>query len=75
MVQMFNDGGGFMWPILVCLVLGVAISLERLITLGRASVNTRKFYFSSYILGMTTENIALDPAAVSFWKGFPLQTR
>jgi biopolymer transport protein ExbB len=43
MVQMFNDGGGFMWPILVCLVLGVAISLERLITLGRASVNTRKF--------------------------------
>jgi len=43
MVQMFNDGGGFMWPILVCLVLGLAISIERFISLGRASVNTRKF--------------------------------
>ena len=43
MVQMFNDGGGFMWPILVLLVLGVAISIERFITLTRASVNTRKF--------------------------------
>jgi biopolymer transport protein ExbB len=43
MVQMFNDGGGFMWPILVLLVLGLMISLERLWTLTRASVNTRKF--------------------------------
>jgi len=43
MVQMFNDGGGFMWPILILLVLGLMISLERLWTLTRASVNTRKF--------------------------------
>jgi biopolymer transport protein ExbB len=43
MVQMFNDGGGFMWPILFLLVLGLMISLERLWTLTRASVNTRKF--------------------------------
>lgn len=43
MVQMFNDGGGFMWPILILLVLGVAISLERFVSLTRASVNTRKF--------------------------------
>ena len=43
MVQMFNDGGGFMWPILVLLVLGLMICLERLWTLTRASVNTRKF--------------------------------
>ena len=40
---MFNDGGGFMWPILILFVFGIAISLERLWTLGRASVNTRKF--------------------------------
>ncbi len=43
MVQMFNDGGVFMWPILILLIIGVAISLERLVTLLRASINTRKF--------------------------------
>jgi len=43
MVQLFNDGGGFMWPILILLILGLAISLERLVNLTRASVNTRKF--------------------------------
>ncbi|MFQ5640795.1 MAG: MotA/TolQ/ExbB proton channel family protein [bacterium] len=42
-LELFNKGGGFMWPILVCLVLGIAISLERFWTLSRASVNTRRF--------------------------------
>ena len=43
MVYYFNEGGDFMWPILVLLVIGLMISLERLWTLTRASVNTRKF--------------------------------
>jgi biopolymer transport protein ExbB len=43
MVEYFLAGGGFMWPILASLVFGVAISIERLISLTRASVNTRKF--------------------------------
>lgn len=43
MVEYFVQGGNFMWPILVCLVLGIAISIERFISLTRASVNTRKF--------------------------------
>lgn len=43
MVEMFNQGGFFMWPILACLVFGIAISFERFISLTRASVNTRKF--------------------------------
>ena len=43
MIQMFVDGGLFMWPILVCLVLGVGISIERFISLSRAGINTRKF--------------------------------
>jgi len=43
MVQMFIDGGAFMWPILILLIFGIGISLERLWTLLRASVNTRKF--------------------------------
>ncbi len=45
-LDLFNDGGGFMWPILACLVFGIAVSLERVWTLSRASVNTRKFLAS-----------------------------
>ncbi len=43
MVEMFNNGGFFMWPILILLVIGLGFSLERVWTLTRASVNTRKF--------------------------------
>ncbi|NOY59242.1 MAG: MotA/TolQ/ExbB proton channel family protein [Calditrichaeota bacterium] len=43
MVQYFNEGGGFMWPILILFVVGLMISLERAWTLTRASVNTRNF--------------------------------
>ena len=43
MVRYFLLGGGFMWPILVCLIAGLAIGIAKLITLWRAGVNTRKF--------------------------------
>ncbi len=43
LMEMFNDGGWAMWPILALLVFGIAISIERMWTLSRASVNTRKF--------------------------------
>lgn len=43
MVEKFVEGGTFMWPILFCLILGLAISVERFISLTRAGVNTRKF--------------------------------
>ncbi len=43
LVRYFNEGGGFMWPILVILIVGLAISFERVITLNRADINTRKF--------------------------------
>ena len=39
----FNQGGAFMWPTLICVVLGLAIFLERVITLNRADINTRAF--------------------------------
>ncbi|MCH8019294.1 MotA/TolQ/ExbB proton channel family protein [candidate division KSB1 bacterium] len=42
-LDLFNDGGTFMWPILICLIFGIAVSIERGWTLSRASVNTRKF--------------------------------
>jgi biopolymer transport protein ExbB len=43
LVELFNKGGLFMWPILVLLVVGLGFSIERVVTLTRASVNTRKF--------------------------------
>ncbi len=43
LVELFNKGGLFMWPILILLVVGLGFSIERIITLTRASVNTRKF--------------------------------
>ncbi len=43
MVELFVKGGGFMWPILFFLIFGLAISIERFISLTRATINTRKF--------------------------------
>ena len=44
-VEKFNQGndGGWMWPVLITLILGLAIFLERIITLNLADINTRKF--------------------------------
>lgn len=42
-VEKFNQGGPWMWPVLVVLILGLAIFLERIITLNLADINTRKF--------------------------------
>jgi len=43
LVRYFNEGGDFMWPVLIILVIGLAIAFERVISLNRADVNTRKF--------------------------------
>lgn len=43
LVGRFNEGGGWMWPVLICLIVGLAIAFERIITLNRADINTRKF--------------------------------
>jgi biopolymer transport protein ExbB len=41
--DLFIQGGpGFMTPILVCLIIGLAISIERIIILNLATTNTRK---------------------------------
>lgn len=42
-VEKFNEGGEWMWPVLIALILGLAIFLERIITLNLADINTRKF--------------------------------
>ncbi len=41
--EKFVAGGLFMWPILAALVLGLAFSFERLWTLSRSRVNTKRF--------------------------------
>ena len=43
MVQYFLDGGPFMYPILGLLIFGLGFGLERVYTLFRASVDTKKF--------------------------------
>ena len=43
MVELFQNGGPFMWPILGLLIIGIMFVLERLWSLSRASINTRKF--------------------------------
>jgi len=43
LVSIFNEGGNFMWPILIAFILGLAIFLERIITLNLADIDTRKF--------------------------------
>jgi biopolymer transport protein ExbB len=43
MVELFLKGGSFMWPLLGLLIIGLMFTLERMWTLTRASVNTRKF--------------------------------
>ncbi len=43
LVERFNEGGPWMWPVLICLIVGLAIAFERIITLNRADINTRNF--------------------------------
>ncbi len=41
--EKFIEGGvGYMWPILICLILGLAVAIERIITLNLATTNTKK---------------------------------
>lgn len=41
--EKFIEGGvEYMWPILICMILGLAVSIERIITLNMATVNTKK---------------------------------
>lgn len=44
MVDLFSKGGPFMYPLLFMVFFGVVVSLERLWTLSRASINTKQFF-------------------------------
>ena len=47
-VEKFNEGndGGWLWPVLITSIAGLAIFLERIITLNLADINTREFIVS-----------------------------
>jgi biopolymer transport protein ExbB len=40
--QFIQGGVPFMWPILICMILGLAVAIERIITLNLATTNTKK---------------------------------
>jgi biopolymer transport protein ExbB len=43
LVQKFVDGGAFMYPILACLIIGLAYGIYKMITLFQSSINTKEF--------------------------------
>ncbi len=44
MVEYFVDGGPFMWPILILLIVGIGFTLERFYSLMMSSINSKKFF-------------------------------
>jgi biopolymer transport protein ExbB len=44
MVEYFVDGGPFMWPILILLLVGIGFTLERFYSLMMSSINSKKFF-------------------------------
>ena len=57
LVYRFNEGGPYMWPVLISLIIGLAIAFERILSLNRADINAQRF------LGRVKE--ALDNGGVS----------
>ena len=44
MIEYFVNGGPFMWPILITLLFGFAISAERMYSLLMSSIDAQKFF-------------------------------
>lgn len=44
MLELFNNGGWAMWPLLILLVFGIAVTIERLVTLSRAAIDANEFF-------------------------------
>ncbi len=65
--EKYIAGGLFMHPILGCLVLGLAFSFERLWTLSRANINTKRF-----LVGVKQ---AMDDGGIDGAKNYCANTR
>ena len=44
MVELFNDGGWAMYPLLILLILGIGVAIERLYNLSRAAIDAEVFF-------------------------------
>ena len=44
MVELFNDGGWAMYPLLILLILGIGVAIERLHNLSRAAIDAEVFF-------------------------------
>ncbi len=58
MVDFFVQGGGFMWPILIALLFGLAVVGERAYSLINSSSDTNKFFEDVKVFMMTHEKIS-----------------
>ncbi len=66
--QLFIKGGNFMWWLLGIAVLGLVFIVERLITLSRAKVNTRKL-IGTVITTLRTEGVQEAAEECQRWRG------
>ena len=44
MVQLFQDGGLAMYPLLILLIIGIGVAIERFYNLWRAAIDAEKFF-------------------------------
>jgi len=66
--QLFLKGGNFMWWLLTIAVIGLVFIVERLITLSRAKVNTRKL-IGTVITTLKTEGVQAAAEECQKWRG------
>jgi biopolymer transport protein ExbB len=67
LVYRFNEGGGYMWPVLISLIIGLAIAFERILSLNRSDINAPQF--------MAKVKEALDNGGVSAAEDICANTR
>lgn len=66
--KLFISGGDFMWWLLIVAVVGLVFIIERLITLTRAKVNTRKL-IGTVITTLKTEGVQAAAEECQKWRG------
>ena len=66
--KLFISGGDFMWWLLAVAIVGLVFIIERLITLTRAKVNTRKL-IGTVITTLKTEGVQAAAEECQKWRG------
>ena len=66
--KLFIQGGNFMWWLLAIAIVGLVFIIERMITLSRAKVNTRKL-IGTVITTLRTEGVQAAAEECQKWRG------